>query len=282
MLNSEKEMAAAALNPSSSDVLVEISDLAYAYGDRPVLNGVTLAIPRGKVVAILGATGSGKSTLLRLIGGQIQPARGSVKIGGQVVHELSTAELYRLRRRIGMMFQAGGLFGDLSVFENIAFPLREHTKLSDSLIRKIVLMKLHAVGLRGARDLMPAEVSGGMARRVALARAIVLDPMLTMYDEPFAGLDPISLNVIADLIRRLNDALGATSIVVSYDVNEAQKLADYIWLLGDGVVAAAGTPAELKASRDPFVRQFMDAKPDGPIPFNVPAPPFAAQVGLAS
>jgi phospholipid/cholesterol/gamma-HCH transport system ATP-binding protein len=275
-------MAAAALNPSSSDTLVEISDLAYSYGDRPVLKGVTLAIPRGKVVAILGATGSGKSTLLRLIGGQIKPERGSVKIGAQVVHELSTHELYRLRRRIGMMFQAGGLFGDLSVFENIAFPLREHTKLSESLIRKIVLMKLQAVGLRGARDLMPAEVSGGMARRVALARAIVLDPMLTMYDEPFAGLDPISLNVIADLIRRLNDALGATSIVVSYDVNEAQKLADTIWLLGDGVVAAAGTPAELKASRDPFVRQFMDAKPDGPIPFNVPAPPFAAQVGLAS
>jgi phospholipid/cholesterol/gamma-HCH transport system ATP-binding protein len=267
---------------SPSEPLVEISDLAYSYGDRPVLKGVSLAIPRGKVVAILGATGSGKSTLLRLIGGQIEPERGSVKIGGKVVHELATGELYRLRRRIGMMFQAGGLFSDLSVFENIAFPLREHTKLSDSLIRKIVLMKLHAVGLRGARDLMPAEVSGGMARRVALARAIVMDPMLTMYDEPFAGLDPISLNVIADLIRRLNDALGATSIVVSYDVNEAQKLADYIWLLGDGVVAAAGTPDELKASRDPFVRQFMDARPDGPIPFNVPAPPFAAQVGLAS
>jgi phospholipid/cholesterol/gamma-HCH transport system ATP-binding protein len=271
-------MNAAAIVPPA---LVEVSDLAYSYGDRPVLKGVSLAIPRGKIVAILGATASGKSTLLALIGGQLEPQRGSVKIDGKVVHELSTADLYRLRRRIGMMFQAGGLFSDLSVFENIAFPLREHTTLSDALIRRIVLMKLHAVGLRGARDLMPTEVSGGMSRRVALARAIAMDPMLTMYDEPFAGLDPISLNVIAGLIRRLNDALGATSIVVSYDVNEAQKLADYIYLLGDGVVAAQGTPAELKASQDPFVRQFMDAKPDGPIPFNVPAPPFAAQVGIS-
>jgi phospholipid/cholesterol/gamma-HCH transport system ATP-binding protein len=266
---------------SPSDTLVEISDLAYSYGDRQVLKGVSLKITRGKVVAILGSSGSGKSTLLRLIGGQIAPERGSVKINGQVVHELDTDALYRLRRRIGMMFQAGGLFSDLSVFENIAFPLREHTKLPDSVLRKIVLMKLHAVGLRGARDLMPSEVSGGMSRRVALARAIALDPMLTMYDEPFAGLDPISLNVIADLIRRLNDALAATAIVVSYDVNEAQKLADYMYLLGDGVVAAAGTPAELKASKDPFVRQFMDAKPDGPIPFHYPAPPFAVQAGLA-
>jgi phospholipid/cholesterol/gamma-HCH transport system ATP-binding protein len=279
MLNYKKEMHAAL---SLSDTVVEISDLAFSYGDRPVLKGVSLAIPRGKVVAILGATASGKSTLLALIGGQLEPGRGSVKIDGKVVHELSTSELYLLRRRIGMMFQAGGLFSDLSVFENIAFPLREHTQLSNALIRTIVLMKLHAVGLRGARDLMPAEVSGGMSRRVALARAIAMDPMLTMYDEPFAGLDPISLNVIAGLIRTLNDSLGATSIVVTYDVNEAVKLADYIWLLGDGVVAAAGTPAELKASSDPFVRQFMDAKPDGPIPFNVPAPPFAAQAGLAS
>jgi phospholipid/cholesterol/gamma-HCH transport system ATP-binding protein len=270
--------AAAIVHPA----LVEVSDLAFSYGDRPVLRGVSLAIPRGKIVAILGATASGKSTLLALIGGQLQPQRGSVKIEGKDVHALSTSELYRLRRRIGMMFQAGGLFSDLSVFENIAFPLREHTKLSNSLIREIVLMKLQAVGLRGARDLMPNEVSGGMSRRIALARAIAMDPMLTMYDEPFAGLDPISLNQIAGLIRDLNGALGATSIVVSYDVNEAQKLADYIYLLGDGVVAASGTPAELKASTDPFVRQFMDAKPDGPIPFNVPAPPFAAQAGIHS
>ena len=272
------------MNPAAivHPALVEVSDLAYSYGDRPVLKGVTLSIPRGKIVAILGATASGKSTLLSLIGGQLVPDRGSVKIDGKVVHELSTAELYRLRRRIGMMFQAGGLFSDLSVFENIAFPLRENTSLPDAIIRRIVLMKLQAVGLRGARDLMPAEVSGGMARRIALARAIAMDPMLAMYDEPFAGLDPISLNQIAGLIRDLNDALGATSIVVSYDVNEAVKLADHIYLLGDGVVAAQGTPAELAASKDPFVRQFMDAKPDGPIPFNVPAAPFAQQAGLSS
>jgi len=270
-------MNAAAPSPS---VLVEVSDLAYSYGERPVLKGLTLSIPRGKIVAILGATASGKSTLLALIGGQLEPDRGSVRIDGRVVHELSTAELYRLRRRIGMMFQAGGLFSDLSVFENIAFPLRENTALPDDIIREIVLMKLQAVGLRGARDLMPGEVSGGMARRIALARSIAMDPMLTMYDEPFAGLDPISLNQIAGLIRDLNTALGATSIVVSYDVNEAVKLADHIYLLGDGVVAAQGTPEELAASKDPFVRQFMDAKPDGPIPFNVPAPPFARQIGL--
>jgi len=272
------------MNPPapSPSVLVEVSDLAYSYGDRPVLKGVNLTIERGKIVAILGATASGKSTLLSLIGGQLEPRRGRVTIDGKVVHELSTGDLYRLRRRIGMMFQAGGLFSDLSVFENIAFPLREHTKLPEAMIREIVLMKLQAVGLRGARDLMPAEVSGGMARRIALARAIAMDPMLTMYDEPFAGLDPISLNQIAGLIRDLNTALGATSIVVSYDVNEAVKLADHIYLLGDGGVAAQGTPEELRASKDPFVRQFMDAKPDGPIPFNVPAPAFPQQIGLAS
>jgi phospholipid/cholesterol/gamma-HCH transport system ATP-binding protein len=266
---------------SKSDHLVEISDVAYAYGERQVLKGVTLAIPRGKIVAILGASGSGKSTLLRLIGGQLDPARGSIKVDGQTVHDLDLHALYRLRRRIGMMFQAGGLFSDLSVFENIAFPLREHSELPEPVLRRVVLMKLHAVGLRGARDLMPTEVSGGMARRVALARAIALDPMLAMYDEPFAGLDPISLNVIAGLIRQLNDALGATSIVVSYDVNEAAKLADHIYVLGDGVVAAEGTPAEMKASKDPFVRQFMDAQPDGPIPFHYPAPKFGAQLGIS-
>ena len=265
---------------SRSDTLVDISDLAFSYGERSILKGVNLKIPRGKIVAILGASGSGKSTLLQLIGGQIQPERGSVTIDEQVVHELDTGALYRLRRQIGMMFQAGGLFSDLSVFENIAFPLREHTRLPEPILRRVVLMKLHAVGLRGARGLMPGETSGGMSRRVALARAIAMDPMLTMYDEPFAGLDPISLNVIADLIRRLNDALGATSIVVTYDVNEAVKLADYMYILGDGVVAAEGTPAEMKASKDPFVRQFMDAQPDGPIAFHYPAPPMGEQLGL--
>jgi phospholipid/cholesterol/gamma-HCH transport system ATP-binding protein len=265
---------------NSSDSLIDVRDVAFAYGERQILKGISLKIPRGKIVAILGASGSGKSTLLQLIGGQLTPSRGTITIGGEDVHRLSSHDLYELRRRIGMMFQAGGLFSDLSVFENIAFPLREHTKLSDELIRQIVLMKLHAVGLRGARNLMPAEVSGGMARRIALARAIALDPMLAMYDEPFAGLDPISLNVIAELIRRLNHALGSTSVVVSYDVKEAEKLADYIYVIGNGVVVGEGTPQELAASRDPFVRQFMDAKPDGPIAFHYPSRPFAAELGI--
>ena len=203
-----------------SGTLIEISDLHFSYGDKKVLDGINLRVPRGKVVAILGASGSGKSTLLRLIGGQLRPDRGSVKVNGQVIHELDHHGLYEMRRNMGMMFQAGGLFSDMSVYDNIAFPMRELTDLSPPLIRDLVLMKLQAVGLRGTTDLMTAELSGGMSRRVALARTIALDPMLTMYDEPFAGLDPISLNVIAELIRRLNDALGATSIIVSHDVKE--------------------------------------------------------------
>ena len=202
---------------AATDYLVEIADLHFSYGQRPVLKGLSLKIPRGKLVAILGASGCGKTSLLRLIGGQEQPDAGSVKVAGEVVHELDNAGLYRMRRSMGMMFQAGGLFSDMSVFDNLAFPMREHTDLPESMIRQLVLMKLHAVGLRGAHRLMTGELSGGMARRVALARAIALDPSLAMYDEPFAGLDPISLNVIADLIRRLNDALGVTSIVVTYD-----------------------------------------------------------------
>src|SRR5215470_666285 len=203
--------------------IVKISDLRFGYGERQVLKGINLTIPRGKVVAILGVSGAGKTTLLRLIGGQLRPDGGSVNFAGQVVHELHEDGLYRMRRKMGMMFQVSGLFSDLSVFENIAFPMREHTDLPESLIRELVLMKLHAVGLRGARDLMPGELSGGMSRRVALARAIALDPMLAMYDEPFAGLDPISLNVIAGSIRQLNDALGVTSILVTYDVVESLK-----------------------------------------------------------
>ncbi|HEY6865387.1 MAG TPA: ABC transporter ATP-binding protein, partial [Burkholderiales bacterium] len=251
--------------------LVEVSDLAYSYGDRPVLKGVSFTIPRGKIVAILGATASGKSTLLALIGGQLEPRRGSVKIEGRVVHELSTGELYRLRRRIGMMFQAGGLFSDLSVFDNIAFPLRENTALPEPIIREIVLMKLQAVGLRGARDLMPAEVSGGMSRRIALARAIAMDPMLTMYDEPFAGLDPIALAIVGRLIRRLNDALGATSIVVSHDIVEAMQMVDYLYFISDGVIMGEGTPEEIRRSELPFVKQFVHGETDGPVPFHYPA-----------
>jgi phospholipid/cholesterol/gamma-HCH transport system ATP-binding protein len=267
------------MNPTS-DNLVEISDVKFNYGEREVLKGLSLRIPRGKVVAILGASGCGKSTLLRLISGQERPAAGSVRVAGELVHELDNDSLYRLRRKMGMMFQAGGLFTDLSVYENIAFPLRENSDLPDELIRSLILMKLHVVGLRGARTLMPSELSGGMARRVALARAIVHDPLLAMYDEPFAGLDPISLNVIADLIRRLNDALGTTSIIVTYDVSESLKLVDYLYVISDGVVVGEGTPEVMLASENPVVRQFIHAEPDGPIPFHYPAQPIGAQLGL--
>jgi len=260
--------------------LVEISDLHYAYGERPVLKGVNLGIPRGKVVAILGVSGCGKSTLLRLLTGQERPARGQVRVDGQVVHRLDNRGLYALRRKMGMMFQVSGLFTDLSVFDNLAFPMREHTDLPEAMIRDLVLMKLHAVGLRGAHNLMPAELSGGMERRVALARAIALDPMLVIYDEPFAGLDPISLNVIANLIRRLNDALGVTSVVVTYDVSESLKVADYVYFIDGGVVVAEGPAAGMLESQDPFVHQFVHAEPDGPVAFQMPAPPLSQALGV--
>jgi phospholipid/cholesterol/gamma-HCH transport system ATP-binding protein len=264
----------------AEDVLVEISGLEFSYGPRKLLKGLNLKIPRGKVVAILGASGSGKSTLLRLIGGQAKPERGTVKVEGQNVHELGTRALYALRRKMGMMFQAGGLFTDMSVYENIAFPMREHhADLPESVLRRIVLMKLQSVGLRGAHTLAPNELSGGMSRRVALARAIAADPMLAMYDEPFAGLDPISINVIANLIRQLNDSLGATSIVVSYDVSEAVKLVDYVYVIADGIVAGEGTPDEVLESKDPYVYQFMHAKPDGPIAFHYPARSIGEEFG---
>jgi phospholipid/cholesterol/gamma-HCH transport system ATP-binding protein len=265
---------------ASTDNLVEISGVKFNYGARQVLNGLDLKIPRGKVVAILGASGCGKSTLLRLIGGQETPDAGTVRVAGQLVHELDTDSLYQLRRKMGMMFQAGGLFTDLSVYENVAFPLRENADLPEELLRSLILMKLHVVGLRGARDLKPSELSGGMARRVALARAIVHDPMLAMYDEPFAGLDPISLNVIADLIRRLNDALGTTSIIVTYDANESLKVVDYVYLIAGGVVAGEGTPEAMLASTDPVVHQFLHAEPEGPIAFHYPAPPIGEHLGL--
>ena len=262
------------------DILVDIADVSFSHGKRQVLKGLNLRIPRGKLVAILGASGCGKTTLLQLIGGQATPSSGTVRVDGQVVHELDNDALYKLRRRMGMMFQAGGLFSDLTVFENLAFPLREHTKLSEELIRQIVLIKLHSVGLRGAYGLMPSELSGGMARRVALARAIVLDPVLSMYDEPFAGLDPISLNVIAGLIRKMNDALGTTSIVVTYDVSESLKLVDYVYVIADGAVVGQGTPDEMMASDDPVVHQFMHAQPDGPIKFHYPNRPIGEELGL--
>src|SRR5262245_52673433 len=262
--------------------LVEVRDLHFSYNTRPVLRGLTLDVPRGKVVGILGVSGCGKTTLLRLIGGQLQPAAGHIDVDGSVVHKLDTAELYALRRKMGMMFQQSGLFTDLSVFENIAFPYREHTELPEQMIRDLVLMKLQAVGLRGAWRLRPAELSGGMTRRVALARAVALDPMLVMYDEPFAGLDPISLNVIANLIRRLNSALGVTSIIVTYDAAEALNTADLIYLMADGRVVGFGTPDELRRSNDPYVHQFVHAEADGPVAFRYPAKPYEAELGITA
>ena len=250
--------------------LLEVSDLHFSYGKTKVLKGINLNIPHGKVVAILGVSGCGKSTLLHHFGGQLKPDRGSVTFQGQVIHELNTEALYAVRRQMGMMFQVSGLFSDLSVYDNMAFPMREHTGLSEEMIRDLVLMKLQAIGLRGAHSLMPKDLSGGMERRVALARAIALDPALIIYDEPFAGLDPISLNIIANLIRRLNDALGVTSVVVTYDMSESLKIADYVYFIHDGVVVAEGESSDMLASKDPFVHQFIHAEPDGPVAFQYP------------
>ncbi|MFN7087624.1 MAG: ABC transporter ATP-binding protein [Burkholderiales bacterium] len=266
----------------AAENIVEIEDLAFAYGANEIFKRINLAIPRGKVVGIMGASGCGKTTLLRLIGGQLRPARGKVRVMGQVVNELDRERLFRLRRKMGMQFQQGGLFTDLSVFENVAFQMREKTDLPEDMINDLVRMKLNAVGLRGAAELMPSELSGGMSRRVGLARAIALDPELIMYDEPFAGLDPISCNVIGNLIRRLNDALGVTSLVVSYDAQEALKVVDHVYFIADGVVAAEGSTAQVKSSRDPFVRQFIDGLPDGPVPFHYPAAPYEADLELAT
>lgn len=253
------------------DVLVDIENLHFTYDDRPVLDGINMKIPRGKVVAIMGGSGCGKTTLLRCIGGQLRPSGGSVRLEKHQVCQMSQSELYQLRRRMGMLFQFGALFTDMSVFENVAFPIREHTNLPDALIRDLVLMKLEAVGLRGAANLMPGELSGGMARRVALARALALDPMLVMYDEPFTGLDPIALGVIGQLIRKLNDALGATSIMVTHDIQESLQIVDYIFFMNGGRVVAEGTPDEIRASKDPFVYQFVHAEVDGPVHFDYPA-----------
>ena len=260
--------------------LVEIRGLRFSYGRRAILKGIDLDIPKGKVVAILGASGSGKTTLLQIIGGLLRPAAGTVMVCGKNVQELDSHGLRALRRRMGMMFQKGGLFTDLSVFENVAYPIREHTKLPEDMIHDLVVMKLNAVGLRGAQGLKPSELSGGMGRRIALARAIALDPELIIYDEPFAGLDPITLNVICNLIRTLNDSLGATSVVVTYDVREALKLADYLYLLNDGVIVGHGATAEMVASEDPFVHQFLHAEPDGPVRFHFPARPFGEELEL--
>jgi phospholipid/cholesterol/gamma-HCH transport system ATP-binding protein len=258
--------------------IVEIRNLNYAIGGRPVFAGLDMEIARGRVTAIMGPSGTGKTTLLRLITGQLIADAGSINVAGVDMRTVRRADLYLLRRRMGMLFQNGALLTDLSVFENVAFPLREHTDLPEPLIRLLVLMKLQAVGLRGAADLMPSELSGGMSRRVALARAIVMDPEILIYDEPFVGLDPISLGVILRLIRRLNDALGFTSIVVSHDVQEISTVADQIILLSGGKVVALGTPAELKAYPSDVVRQFIGGLADGPVPFHYPAPDYFGEL----
>ncbi len=260
------------------EMLARVRGLCVRRGGRSIFDGVDLDIRRGQVTAIMGPSGTGKTTLLRVLGGQLRPQAGEVHVLGEAVPQLSRAELYALRRRMGVLFQSGALFTHLSVFENVAFPIREHARLPEPLVETLVLLKLEAVGLRGARDLMPAELSGGMARRVALARAIALDPALMMYDEPFAGQDPITMGVLIDLIRRLNDALGLTSVVVSHDVHETFAIADYVYVLADGAVIAEGTPAQLNASEAASVRQFVDARPDGPVPFHYPARSLADEL----
>ena len=260
--------------------LVELQDLTFGYGERVILREMGFGVPRGKVTALMGVSGGGKTTVLRLIGGQYRAQKGQVLFDGQDVGTMRQPELYAARRRMGMLFQFGALFTDMTVFDNVAFPLREHTDLPEDLIRDVVLMKLDAVGLRGARDLRPSEISGGMSRRVALARAIALDPDLIMYDEPFAGLDPISLGTAAQLIRRLNDSLGITSLIVSHDVKETFEIADHVVVLANGGVVAQGTPGELMASTDPLIHQFVHALSDGPVPFHYPAPAAAEDFGV--
>jgi phospholipid/cholesterol/gamma-HCH transport system ATP-binding protein len=267
------------MTASTDTSLVELRNVTFGYGDRVILDDISLTVPRGKVTALMGASGGGKTTVLRLIGGQYRAQQGQVLFDGQDVTTMDHTQLYEARRRMGMLFQFGALFADLSVYENVAFPLREHTDLSEALIRHLVLMKLNAVGLRGARDLMPSQVSGGMARRVALARAIVLDPELIMYDEPFAGLDPISLGTAAQLIRRLNDSLGVTSIVVSHDLEETFLIADQVVILANGRIAAQGTPEEVKRSTDPLVQQFVQAQAEGPVQFHYPGPTVEQDFG---
>ena len=268
----------------SDEVIVSIRDVNFAYApeERQILSGLNMEFKRGQVVAVMGGSGCGKTTILRLIGGQYSAQSGQVLFEGRDIGKMTSSQLMSARRRMGMLFQFGALFTDLSVYENVAFPLREHTDLTEELLRSLVLMKLNAVGLRGARDLMPAQISGGMARRVALARAIALDPPLIMYDEPFAGLDPISLGITARLIRDLNNALGATSLLVTHDVEETFAIADYVYFIANGRIGAEGTPEELSRSTDPFVRQFLDASPDGPVPFNYPGPTMAQDFGLRS
>jgi len=259
------------LSVNSDTEIVSIQNLSFSRGDRKIFNDISLSIPRGKITAIMGPSGTGKTTLLKLIGGQLYPDQGSVIVDSHNVHQLKRADLYKLRKRMGMLFQSGALLTDLTVFDNVALPLKEHTALSKSMIRSLVLIKLQAVGLRGARDLMPNELSGGMARRVALARAIALDPTMIMYDEPFTGQDPISLGILVKLIKELNNALGLTSIIVSHDVEETLSIADYIYVLSDGKIAGQGTPEQISNSDSEWVQQFLEGNSDGPVHFHYPA-----------
>jgi len=264
------------------DIIIDIRGLTFFRGERAIFRDVDIQVPRGKVTAIMGPSGTGKTTLLKLIGGQLKPDRGEILLDGQNIPGLGRRALFRIRERMGMLFQSGALFTDMSVYENVAFPLRVHTQLPEEMVRDLVLMKLQAVGLRGARDLMPGELSGGMARRVALARAIALDPDVLMYDEPFTGQDPIAMGVLVNLIKRLNEATGHTSIIVSHDIQETMSIADYIYLLADGGVIAQGAPEQLMAENSPQVRQFIEGLPDGPVPFHFPADDYQSDlmVGL--
>ena len=269
------------MDASTSSSFVELRNLTFGYGERVILDDISLSVPRGKVTALMGASGGGKTTILRLIGGQIRAQSGQLLFDGQDVTPMNADQIYAARRRMGMLFQFGALFADMSVFENVAFPLREHTDLPESLIRDIVLMKLNAVGLRNARDLMPSEVSGGMAKRIGIARAIALDPELLMYDEPFSGLDPISLRVAARLIRQLNDAMGLTSIFASHELKQTLEIADHVVILDNGKVAFQGTVDEVRASTDPLVFQYVNERPDGPVRFHYPAVAIDEDFGIA-
>ncbi len=264
----------------SSAPLLDLQHLSFSYNENAILHDVSLRISAGQVVALMGGSGSGKTTLLRLIGGQLRPQAGQVMFQGQDIHRLNHAGLYAARKQMGMLFQFGALFTDLSVFDNVAFPLREHYNLPESMVRDLVLMKLQVVGLRGAAKLMPHELSGGMARRVALARAIALDPLLMLYDEPFTGLDPISLGVTAKLIRELNDALGIGSIVVTHNIPESLRIVDYVYFMSRGKIIFEGPPDAVEGTDDAAVRQFVHGEPDGPVTFHVPAPPAAEDFGL--
>ena len=261
-----------------SDILVDIQHLTFKRGDRVIYDDMSMQFQRGKVTAIMGPSGIGKTTLLRLIGGQLKPEQGKILINGQDIPQLSRKDLYKARQKMSMLFQSGAMFSDMSVYDNVAFPIREHTRLPEEIIRLMVLMKLEAVGLRGARDLMPAELSGGMARRAALARAIALDPQLIMYDEPFAGQDPISMGVIVRLIRSLNNALGLTSVVVSHDVNEVMSIADYVYVVAERRVIGHGSPEQLRQHESPLVQQFLQGLADGPVPFHFKAADYAQEL----